>query len=76
MPRIWRTISRSGRKRVQVRSERPLRVPPAKGDDWSDVLGFIGGAILTVVTLCLIWEYLAVILLCGAIVAFVAMCSK
>jgi len=51
-------------------------VPPAKGDDWSDVWGFIGGAILTVVTLCLIWEYLAVILLCGAIVAFVAMCSK
>jgi len=51
-------------------------VPPAKDDDWSGVVGFIVGAVLTVATLCLLWELLPVIIAVVIIIAFVAMCSK
>ena len=73
----WRTISRSARKRIQVRSGagRPAHIHKTTGDG-SDLAGFIVGAILMIATLCLIWEYLPVILAVVIIVAFVAMCSK
>ena len=63
------------RRQTRAGAGRPAHIHKTTGDG-SDLAGFIGGAILMIATLCLIWEYLAVILLCGAIAAFVAMCSK
>ena len=81
MSRFWRTISRTGRKRVQVRSGNPGRGRPphiqktGNRDDWSGVVELVVGAFLTVAALCVLMEYWPLILVCALVGVFLAMCS-
>jgi len=76
MSRFWRTISRSGRKRVQVRSHGrpvPIHNNTVKGDG-SGVVEFAIGTIITIWLLCLLFEALPWILVFAVIGVFLALC--
>jgi hypothetical protein len=79
MSRFWRTISRTGRKRVQVRSGKPgrsvhIHKTTGKGDDWSGAVEIAFGAFLTAAVLCVLWEAWPVILVCAVIGLVLATC--
>jgi len=78
MSRIWRTISRSGRKRVQVRTGNhgggrpPIHIH--KDSDGPGVGELMLGGLVALGTLWMLWELWPVIAVCALVGAVLAMC--